>query len=76
VRGGSWPASTRRRSCSRETLERVQFDILSARSWAGFRRERQRRCGRKRTRSTKDECGRRKKQKEKRSPKPALNTRL
>jgi hypothetical protein len=25
MRGGSWPASTRRRSCSWETLERIQF---------------------------------------------------
>jgi hypothetical protein len=33
VRGGSWPASTRRRSCSRETLECVQFDIATAKSW-------------------------------------------
>jgi hypothetical protein len=32
VSGGSWPASTRWRSCSRETLERVQFDIATARS--------------------------------------------
>jgi hypothetical protein len=34
VRGGSWPASTRRRICSRETLECVQFDIMTARSRA------------------------------------------
>jgi hypothetical protein len=26
VSGGNWPTSTRRRSCSRDTLERVQFD--------------------------------------------------
>jgi hypothetical protein len=30
VGGGSCPASIRRRSCSRETLERVQFDICSS----------------------------------------------
>jgi hypothetical protein len=46
VRGGSWPASTRRRSYSRETLERVQFDISAAKSWTGFRHKQQRRCGR------------------------------
>jgi hypothetical protein len=39
VRGGSWPASTRRRSCSGETLERIQFDISTVKSWTGFRRE-------------------------------------
>jgi hypothetical protein len=27
VRGGSWPASMRRRSCKRETVERTQLDI-------------------------------------------------
>jgi hypothetical protein len=35
VRGGSCPASTRRRSCSWETLERVQFDIAAVKPWAG-----------------------------------------
>jgi hypothetical protein len=35
--GGSWPASTRQRSYSRETLERVQFDIAAAGSWAGWK---------------------------------------
>jgi hypothetical protein len=40
VSGGSWPASTRRSSCSRDTLERVQFDIAAARSRVGWRRKR------------------------------------
>jgi hypothetical protein len=39
VRGGSWPASTRRRSYSWEMLERVQFDISAAKSWTSFKRE-------------------------------------
>jgi hypothetical protein len=76
VRGGSWPASVRRRSCSRETLERVQFDISSAKSWTGLRCEQRRRCGHERARSTEDESGRKKKQKGKRSPKPMLDARL
>jgi hypothetical protein len=29
VSGESWPASTRRSSCSRDTLERVQFVIAA-----------------------------------------------
>jgi hypothetical protein len=33
VRESSWPTSTRRRSCLRETLERVQFDIATVKSW-------------------------------------------
>jgi hypothetical protein len=37
VSGGSCPASTRRRSYSRETLERVQFDIATMESWAGWK---------------------------------------
>jgi hypothetical protein len=39
VSGGSWPASTRRRSCSREMLERVQFNITAAESMAGWKRK-------------------------------------
>jgi hypothetical protein len=57
-------------------LERVQFDISSAKSWTDFRREQQRRCGRERARSMEDESGRKKKQKGKWSPKPALDVRL
>jgi hypothetical protein len=57
-------------------LERVQFDISAAKSWTGFKHEQQRRCGQGRTRSTEDECGRKKKQKGKRSPNPALDARL
>jgi hypothetical protein len=55
VSGGSWPASTRRRSCSRETLEHVQFNIVVTESqnvWERKKRwhcrcERARRAGRK-----------------------------
>jgi hypothetical protein len=50
--GGSWSASTRRRSCSRETLERAQFEITTTKSRASWERKRQRRCGCKRTRSS------------------------
>jgi hypothetical protein len=39
VNGGSWPTSTRCSSCSRDTLERVQFDIVAAESRAGQRRK-------------------------------------
>jgi hypothetical protein len=52
VRGGSWPASTRRRNCSQETLERAQFDITTAKSRASWERKRRRRCGCERTRSS------------------------
>jgi hypothetical protein len=52
VRGGSWPASTRRRSCSRETVERAQLDIALAKSRPGWERERRRRCEDERTRSS------------------------
>jgi hypothetical protein len=52
VRGGSWPASTGRRSCSRETLERAQFDITTAKSRASWERKRRQRCGCERTRSS------------------------
>jgi hypothetical protein len=34
VSGGSWPASTRRGSCSRDTLERVQFNITVVKAQA------------------------------------------
>jgi hypothetical protein len=61
VRGGSWPASTRRRSCSWETLERIQFDITVAKSRASWKREQWRHYGGERTRSTKGECEREKK---------------
>jgi hypothetical protein len=57
-------------------LERVQFDISAAKSWTGFKHEQQQRCGQGRTWSTEDECGRKKKQKGKRSPNPALDARL
>jgi hypothetical protein len=50
VSGGNWPASTRRRSCSRDTLERVQFDIAAAESQAGWERKKRRHCGCKRAR--------------------------
>jgi hypothetical protein len=40
VRGGSWPASSRRRSCSRETVERTQLDIAPVESWASWEYER------------------------------------
>jgi hypothetical protein len=33
------------KSCSRETLKRVQFDIATARSWASWKCEQRRRCG-------------------------------
>jgi hypothetical protein len=52
VRGGSWPASTRRRSCSRETVERAQLDIAPVKSQASWERERRRRCEGERTRSS------------------------
>jgi hypothetical protein len=35
VSGGSWPALTRRRSYSQDTLERVQFDIAATKARAG-----------------------------------------
>jgi hypothetical protein len=41
----SWPASTRWRSCSWDTLERVQFDIAAAESRAGWKRKKRWRCG-------------------------------
>jgi type IV secretory pathway VirJ component len=63
VRGGSWPASTRWRSCSRETLERVQFDITTAKARASWKCKRRRRCGCKRTRSSRGKREREKKQK-------------
>jgi hypothetical protein len=51
VSRGSCPASKRRRSCSRETLERVQFNITAAKSWAGGKHKRRRCGGCRRTRS-------------------------
>jgi hypothetical protein len=39
VSGGSWSASMRGRSCSRDTLERVQFDITVAESRMGRKRK-------------------------------------
>jgi hypothetical protein len=44
VRGGSWHASTRRRSCSRETMERTQLDIALVKSRPSREREQWRRC--------------------------------
>jgi hypothetical protein len=52
VRGGSWPASMRRRSCSLETVERTQLDITPAKPRASLEREWRRRCGGERTRSS------------------------
>jgi hypothetical protein len=51
VSRGSWPTSTKRRSCSRETLERVQFDIAAAESRVGWERKKQWHCGCERARS-------------------------
>jgi hypothetical protein len=68
VRGGSWPASRRRRSCLWETLECVQFDITAAKSRAGWKHKQRRRCGWGRTRSTKGERERKKKQMEGKVP--------
>jgi hypothetical protein len=48
VSGGSWPASTRRRSYSRDTLECVQFNIATAESQAGWERKKWWHCGCKR----------------------------
>jgi hypothetical protein len=45
VSGGSWPASMRRSSCSRDTLERVQFDIAVAEFRAGWKHKGRQRCG-------------------------------
>jgi hypothetical protein len=73
VRGGSRPASTRQRSCSWEMLERVQFDIIETRSRAGWKHKQQRCCGCGRTRSTKGECERKKKQMGRQNPEPALD---
>jgi hypothetical protein len=64
------------RSCSWETLERVRFDITTARSWAGWKRKQRRCCGCGRTRSTKGECERKKKQMGRQSPEPTLDARF
>jgi hypothetical protein len=50
VSGGSCPASTRRSSFSRDTLECVQFDIAVAESRVGWSRKRWWRCGCERAR--------------------------
>jgi hypothetical protein len=70
VSGGSWPASTRRRSCSRETLARVQFDIVAAESRASWRHKKRWCCRCERTRRAEGECER-KKMMGKQSPEPA-----
>jgi hypothetical protein len=75
MRGGSWPASTRRRSCSRETLERVQFDIATAKSWASWKCEQWRCCGCERTQSSSGEREREEVD-EMQSPEPALDARF
>jgi hypothetical protein len=68
VRGGSWPTSTRRRSFLWETLERVQFDITTVRSWASWKRRQRQCCGCGRTRSAKGKRERKKKQMGRQSP--------
>jgi hypothetical protein len=68
VRGGSWLASTRWRSCSWEMLERIQFDITAAKSRVSWKRKQQRCCGCERTRSTKGERERKKKRMEGKAP--------
>jgi hypothetical protein len=72
VTGGSWPTSTRRRSCSWESLECVQFDITTARSWASWKRRHRQCCGCGRTQSAKGNCERKKTQMGRQSPEPAL----
>jgi hypothetical protein len=52
VRGGSWTASTRRRSYSWETVERAQLNIVPVKCWASRERERRRQCEGERTRSS------------------------
>jgi hypothetical protein len=52
VRGGSWPASTRRRSYSQETVERAQLDIASVKSRASRERKQRRRYEGKRIQSS------------------------
>jgi hypothetical protein len=52
VREGSWPTSTRRRSCSRETVQCTQFDIAPVKFWASREHERRRRDEGERTRSS------------------------
>jgi hypothetical protein len=59
VSGGSWAASTRRRSCSRDTLEHVRFNIAAAESRAGWKRKKRWRCGCERAR--KEGCERERK---------------
>jgi hypothetical protein len=71
VSGGSWPPSTRQSSCSRETLERVQFDITTARSWVRWKHEQWCCCGCGRDQSTECRCGRKKKKMGRQSPKSA-----
>jgi hypothetical protein len=73
VSGGSCPTSTRR-SCSRETLERVHFDIGTAKSWAGWKHKQQRRGGCRRTRSAEGKCERKKMGRQ--SPEPAPDARF
>jgi hypothetical protein len=75
VSGGSWPTLTRRRSCSRGTLERVQFDIAAVESWAGWKHKERwhHECGR--TRSAEGKCKWKKKM-GRQSPKPAPDTRF
>jgi hypothetical protein len=46
----SWPASTRWRSCSWDTLELLQFDIAAAGSRVGWKRKKWWRCGCERAR--------------------------
>jgi hypothetical protein len=69
--GRSWPASTRRRSCSRETLERVQFDIATTISWTGWKHKQWHGCERRRSQSAEGECERKKEKMGRQSPKSA-----
>jgi hypothetical protein len=50
VSGGSWPALMRRRSCSRDTSEHIQFDNTAAESRTGWECKMWRHCGCKRAR--------------------------
>jgi hypothetical protein len=75
VSGRSLPASTRQCSCSRDTLDRVQFDIAVVESRAAWWRKRWWHCGCGRARGNKAQV-RKKKMMGKQSPKPVPDARL
>jgi hypothetical protein len=54
-------------------LERVQFDITAARSWAVWKHEQRRCCGCGRAQGAKGKCERKKKQMGRQSTEPALD---